>query len=264
MLTNVCQRWNNGRAAYRPAGEEGPLNILEVAELKEHSVAKAFIERHHYSGSFPAARSCFGLYENKRPGGGELVGVLVFSVPCSSKVLSNVFGSAGDDSAELGRLVLLDRIPANAETFFLSRTFRAVKGRYAGILSFSDPMLRRTAAGAEVFKGHIGIIYQAANARFLGRSTARSLHLLPSGEVLSDRTLQKIRNKERGWKYSAGVLEKYGASELRAEEDSRAWLKHWLAQLTRVVRHPGNYRYAWSLDRALKLPTGLAFPKVKL
>lgn len=259
MITTVCQRWKSKRASYRPAGEVINVKNFEVSELREHSTAKAFIEEHHYSGSFPAARSCFGLFE-----GPSLVGVLVFSVPCTPKVLSKVFGSAGADSAELGRLVLLDRVPANAETFFLSRAFKQVKGRYAGILSFSDPVKRLSVLGEEVFKGHIGTIYQAHNATFLGRSTARSLRLLPSGEVLSDRSLQKIRKRERGWKYSAGLLESFGAFELSEDEDSRAWLKRWLPELTRVVRHPGNYRYAWSLDKALKLPEGLAYPKVKL
>lgn len=258
METDICQRWHSKRASYRPAGETIKPKNFEVVEIKRE-IAKSFIEEHHYSGSFPAARSCFGLYESA-----ELVGALVFSVPCTAKVLSNVFGAAGKDSAELGRLVLLDRVPANGETFFLSRAFKLVKGRYAGILSFSDPMKRLTAQGQEVFKGHIGTIYQAHNATFLGRSTARSLHLLPSGEVLSDRSLQKIRKRERGWNYSAELLEKFGAAQLTQEEDSRAWLKRWLPSLTRVVRHPGNYRYAWSLDRALQLPQGSKYPKVKL
>lgn len=262
MLTNVCQRWNSKRASYRPAGEVINPRALEVAEIPHHKIAKEFVEAHHYSGSFPAARACFGLYESASA---TLVGALVFSVPCTKKVLSNVFGREAKDCVELGRLVLLDRVPANAETFFLSRAFKQVKGRFKGVVSFSDPMPRKTQEGLEVFKGHIGTIYQAHNATFLGRSTARSLKILPGGEVLSDRSLQKIRKLERGWKYSAGLLENYGAEPLeKSFLSARDWLKRWLPFLTTTVRHPGNYRYAWSLERGLKLPEGFSYPKVRL
>jgi hypothetical protein len=42
-----------------------------------------------------------------------------------------------------------------------------------GVVSFSDPVPRRTAAGDLVFPGHIGTIYQASNAGYLGRTTPR-------------------------------------------------------------------------------------------
>ena len=60
----------------------------------------------------------------------------------------------------------------------------------AGVVSFSDPLARRTAAGDVVFGGHVGTIYQAHNAAYLGRGTARTLRLLPDGAVLSARALQ--------------------------------------------------------------------------
>ena len=46
---------------------------------------RAFIEQHHYAGTYPAARERFGLYRR-----GELVGCAVFSHPTNDKVLSNV------------------------------------------------------------------------------------------------------------------------------------------------------------------------------
>ncbi len=43
----------------------------------------------------------------------------------------------------------------------------------------------------------IGICYQATSATFLGRTEPRTIRLLPDGTLLSDRTIQKIRDLDR-------------------------------------------------------------------
>jgi hypothetical protein len=114
---------------------------------------------------------------------------------------------------------------------------------------------RVSAAGHTVFAGHIGTIYQAHNAAYLGRSKPRTLRLLPDGQVISDRTIQKIRARERGWEYGVGLLRRHGAAAPTG--NIREWLTHWLSRLTRPLRHPGNHRYAWSLGRRQRLiPVG--------
>lgn len=102
------QRWRNGRARYRPAGELIRTSEYEVALIGEKE-AKAFVVSHHYSRSYPAARWRVGLFRR-----GELAGVAVFSQPVQDTVLTNVFptGSALD-SVELGRFVLVDHVPGN-------------------------------------------------------------------------------------------------------------------------------------------------------
>src|SRR5262249_12647783 len=149
-------------------------------------------QTHHYSASYPAARWRFGLYRR-----GELAGVAVFSHPCNDRALTNIFDCRALDAVELGRFVLLDSVPGNGETWFLSRCFRLLRPEgLIGVLSFSDPMPRRTSAGEIVHKGHIGTIYQAFSAHYLGRSKSRTLRLLPDGSVLSDRTIQKVRGRQ--------------------------------------------------------------------
>ena len=49
-------------------------------------------------------------------------------------------------------------------------------GGMRSVVSFADPVPRRV-GGRVLFPGHVGIIYQAANAVFTGRSTARRLTL---------------------------------------------------------------------------------------
>lgn len=249
------QRWNNGKDRYRPAGELIQTHQYEVAPIADDKTAKAFVCKHHYSGSYPAARRRIGLYRST-----ALVGVAVFSQPINNKAL-DLFGEHATNSVELGRFVLLDSVPGNGETWFLGRCFELLRPEFHGVLSFSDPSRRTNSQGEEVFGGHIGSIYQGHNAHYLGRSTARTLRLLPDGSVLSDRALQKIRARDRGWEYASAQLVQHGASE--PSSDLREWLKEWLPRLTRPSRHAGNHRYAWQLmpRRLWSLPASQPYPK---
>jgi hypothetical protein len=247
-MTPECQRWRDRRDSYRPAGEVIATQDYAVASLPSDAVAKAFVRQHHYSGTYPAARTRVGLYRHE-----ALVGVAVFSVPCNAKALTLVFPGDPRDSVELGRFVLLDDVPANGETWFLARCFELLRrDGYRGVVSFSDPTPRTDRAGRVVFPGHLGTIYQAHNAQYLGRGTARTLRLLPDGSVMSARSIQKIRSGERGWRYSAALLSGAGAGA-PPTGDRGAWLCASLARVTRRLAHPGNHRYAWPLRRGVQL-----------
>lgn len=254
------QRWRAHRSSYRPAGEPIQTHAYEVAEIADDNPAKAFVEAHHYSGSFPAARFRYGLYRR-----GALVGVAVFSHPCNNAVLTNVFPVPANDATELGRFVLLDDVPGNGETWFLARCFEKLRHEVAGVVSFSDPVPRTTADGHTVMPGHVGTICQAFNGFYLDRSRAEPHYLLPDGTLFSRRNISKIRLGHQGWRYAAATLERYGATPIRAH-DPKSWLDTWLPRLTRKFRHPGNHRYAWALDRSLRkhlgAKAGKPYPKV--
>jgi hypothetical protein len=251
------QRWKNRNSSYRPAGELIRTVDYDIATIAGDREAREFIETHHYSKSYPAARFRFGLYHR-----GTLVGVAVFSVPCQDRVLTNVFPMPASLSVELGRFVLLDSVPGNGESWFLARIFRELrKESLVGVVSFSDPVPRRTAEGTIIHKGHIGTIYQAFNGIYLGRSPARTLRLLPDGSVLSERAIQKIRRSERGWNYAAQILRGFGADPISA--DPIHWLEHWLPRLTRPLRHSGNHKYCWPLTAMARklMPPSSPYPK---
>jgi hypothetical protein len=256
MIAAVVQRWRGGRDTYRPAGEPIRTADYEVAAIPTDGEPKAFVQRHHYSGSYPAARFRYGLYRRQ-----ELVGVAVFSHPCSDGVLTSVFPGTARDAVELGRFVLLDEVPANGETWFLARCFESLRSHIAGVIAFADPEARQNSTGATVFPGHIGTIYQAGNGVYLGQAPRRTIRLLPDGRVFSARAAQKIRAGARGWRYSAQLLIDAGAPPPGG--DTRTWLRTWLPRVTRTVRHPGNHRYAWALERARRgqLPQSLPYPK---
>jgi hypothetical protein len=253
-----AQRWRAGRAHYRCPDEVIATHQYEVAAIADDRTAKAFVTEHHYSRSYPAARFRMGLYRRDL-----LVGVAVYSHPVNDRVL-DVLPVARGAAVELGRFVLLDNVPGNGETFFLARTFELLRREeIAGVVSFSDPQPRRTLGGELVLPGHVGRIYQAHNAVYVGRGTARTLRLLPDGRVFSDRAIAKIRAGHRGWRYASDQLVSFGARPLAHGEDARAWLSTWLPQLTRPVRHRGNHKYVWALAARLRrrLPSAQAYPK---
>ena len=256
------QRWLQRRDRYRPDGEVIDPRAYEVTEIDELT-AKRFVLEHHYSASYPAARWRFGLHR-----GGQLVGVAVFSHPCRESILTKTFPIArAREAVELGRFVLLEEVPGNGETWFLARCFDLLRGQVRGVLSTSDPAPRSTIDGEVVFPGHLGLIYQGHNAAYIGRGKARTLRLLPDGRVFSERSIAKVRSLERGWRHCAAQLEAAGAAPLGEPDagDARVWLAAWLPRVTRPFPHPGNHRYAWSLDRRMVWrPTRLPYPKPTL
>lgn len=264
----TCQRWRDHRGTYCPPSEVIRTHDYEIAPISL-TTAKRFVAQHHYLGSsYPACRFRYGLFLRYAlfPED-ELVGVAVFSMPMSHKVLTNIFPCDVREAVELGRFVLLDSVPANAESFFFARCRELLKQEgIKGIVAFSDDTPRTDASGRIIFRGHIGTIYQSSNASYYLRSTPRKLNVLPDGSVLNARTASKIRNLERGWRYAANILVRHGATEPPpADPDNtkplRLWLDHWTTLLTRPLFHLGNHRYAWSIHPSITLPQSAPYPK---
>lgn len=254
-----CQRWTDGMHTWRRTSDGGfDPSRYTVATLDE-AAAKAFILGHHYSGTYPAAAQRYALLDQ-----GHLVGVLVLGIPTSKRVLSGPFPGLEPyvESLELSRLVLLDEVPGNAESWFIARCFEeAAAGGVRGIVSFADPVPRQI-GGEILFPGHVGTIYQASNATYAGRATPRTLTLLPDGTVLSARAMQKVRAQERGHRHVEELLMGWGAPAPRAFQDPARWLADALAAIGSTrLRHQGNHRYCFRLGtKAQRRATVLAFP----
>lgn len=268
-----CQRWRRGLQAWRGLGEDARFVPDRYrVERVDFTTAAAFIRQHHYSGSVPAALRSYGLIDREADDGTQLVGAVMCSVPMNDRALTSVWPDLAphEQSAELGRFVLLDEVPANAESWTLARAFRlAREDGLRGLVAFADPVRRVASDGRVVMPGHVGWAYQAMGGSvYLGRSTPRRLVILPDATVVPARALSKVRAQERG---SGGVerrLVAAGARPRRRGEDPRAWLTEALnAAGARRITHGGNHRYAFALgtpaDRRRARP-GLApgaYPK---
>lgn len=269
LLNARCQRWRDRRDFYRDPESQIDATRYGVEALDE-ATAKAFVTSHHYSGSYPAARSRVGLYRSTPFRKAELVGVAVFSVPMHGRVIPKWTGQAKENGVELGRLVLLDDVEGNGETWFLSRAFQVLQDELPevkAVVSFSDPLPRVDEDGELVKPGHYGTIYQAANARYVGRCHPSTLILAPNGEVVSKRSLSKLRNGERGAGHVYENLRALGAPRRLPGESDRAYAKRAVADFRRV-RHHGNLAYTFALGskserRAARraMPPALDYPK---
>jgi hypothetical protein len=220
----------------------------------------------------PAVKVQFGLYDvsgRLR----RLCGVAVFGVPVSTAVLTNPlpYLRPYTQSLECSRFVLLDECPGNTESWFLARCFAALlDDGVRGVVSFADPVPRRTASGVLVMPGHVGTIYAATNAVYAGRATARTVKLLPDGTVFHARTAQKIRRREQGHEYATAQLVALGAPRPRPGCDPALWLRDALAAAgARNIRHRGAHRFVFRLGRTrrereeieLGLPARQPYPK---
>lgn len=110
--------------------------------------------------------------------------------------------------------------------------------------------------------GHVGTIYQASNATYLGRGTARTLVLLPDGTVLNARAISKVRAQERGHAHVERALLPFGAHPREVRDSPGWWLERALAEIgARTLRHHANHRFAFVLaapgHRHGQVPLGL-------
>lgn len=248
-----CQRWRDGVGSWRPAAEGLAVSRYGVDVVQSDSEARAFCRRHHYAGSYPAARFRVGLYRARPLRGAELVGIAVFSEPAQRAAVPRWLGVDRAAGVELGRFVLLDDVEGNGESWFLARALRllrAAKPELRRVVSYSDPVERRDHAGRLVKPGHFGVIYQAANARFLGRSKREREILDAQGRVVSRRGLSKIRNGERGADAAERRLVERGAPPRRPFEEGAAYVARALVEGGfRSGIHPGKLVYAFGLGR---------------
>ena len=224
-----------------------------VAPIDGDLEARAFCMEHHYSGSYPAARFRAGLYRARPFMPAELVGVAVFSEPAQRRAIPHWLRCSPSEGIELGRFVLLDDVEGNGESWFLARATRLLveaKPELRRVLSYSDPVPKADASGRLVSPGHVGLIYQASNARVLGRSSRKREFLDARGRSFSARALSKIRNGERGAEAAERRFVQRGAPPRMRHEEGRAYVARALSEGSFVSAiHPGKIVYALGLNK---------------
>lgn len=272
------QRWREGRDSYRPPDDArfDPRHhevVLHVGPGSEREV-NPFVVRHHYSGSVPnSGRYRYLLIDTRRPhwSEGGVVGAAVFGTSGGPHCFRASFPFLGDATAtaaiELQRLVLLDEVRKNGESWFVAQCMRKHEASLArhgieGVVSFSDPVPRWAADGSLILPGHTGCTYQALNAHYTGRAKARwSWYRIADGCQINERDLTKVRascpccGSGKSASGGSGAVDRFvswGARTPKRGECRRAWLEQVLPTLATRRRHGGNHRYLWGLSRPAK------------
>lgn len=254
MDTSRSQRWRDRRALWASDAEVIDPRRYAVGPIN-HAAARAFIARHHYLPNYPAAQLAVGLHGHA----GALEGVAVFARPAVDAVITAHTGFVDPARGTvLARLILLDSVPQNGESFFVARAFRALRRerpRIEAVVSYSDPAA-----------GHIGRVYAALSGAHRGLTKPRTV-LKAAGVTIAGRTLSKIRGHERGQGGAIDQLVRLGLSGPAAAEPPEAWLARLLRERQLIrCRQPGLYTYCFELTRTARrqargLPR-LPYPKL--
>ena len=171
-------------------GNNGLCMKIRIISAK---LAKKYIHKYHYShGSHHSPSPCYGLVDNK-----HLVGVCMFAIPCSERVRSKIFGEEYKSTVlELHRLHILDKMGmCNIESWFISQCLHALR--------IDRPDIKCVVAFSDPSAGHKGIIYQATNAYYYGRSGKSTFYMDRDGRLHHPRqcgiNITKEIAKTKGW-----------------------------------------------------------------
>lgn len=144
--------------------ETSRVTVREISK----SVARDFIEQHHYTHKFSSTRYALGVFyvEDSEhmffAGANEkLIGCMTYGHPVSNRTVDSIVdGLELDEVLELTRLVCLDGYGKNLESFVISKSFEWMK-QY-------DPKVKVLVSYADPEQAHTGGIYRATNWLYQG------------------------------------------------------------------------------------------------
>lgn len=240
MITTRSQRWRLRRSIFVPNSTEIDPRDYTVAAI-EPKTARAFVQEHHYLRSFPASQFAAGLFRAR-----TLVGACVFATPSNDAVITTHTGLIDPRTGTtLARLILLDDIPGNAETYFVARAKR--------LLRQEKPHIEAFVSYADETVGHIGQIYAALSGSYRGRTRFRQRHFIGNLQI-AERSLSKITLEEPGGEGAARQLLAAGAHERHPSETPGQWIARLRRDQQLVSRRsPGLHVYSFPLTLAARL-----------
>lgn len=154
-----------------------------VEQTSFNPTVRNFLKNWHYSEYVNVqAKHTFCLYRNGKFGLPELIGVCIYTRPAGPSAGQSYWPTAPDKVLELRRLCLVDDTPKNAESFFIGYTLRWLRKNtdWQFVISYADEE-----------QNHTGVIYRAANFKYLGKTSAgKSLEV--DGKRFHVRTLSML------------------------------------------------------------------------
>ena len=158
-----------------------------------YEAAKYAVMHWHYSKKMPKSKLVkLGVWE-----GGQFIGCVIFGRGANNHI-GSPYGLEQIAVCELVRVALTDhQAPV---TRIMSDAIKGLKAVHVGlrlIVSYADPE-----------QGHLGIIYQAGNWTYTGRSQSQRFTLGLSGEIVHKRvanlrhgTITGLPKSKKLWKY---------------------------------------------------------------
>ena len=135
---------------------------IEITDANKNSVAQ-FVQS-HYLHKFPTSiKKIFAVNHKQQDGTKKMIGMAIYGSPfmTASKFLEPV-GIKLQETLELKRLFIDDVGLRNIESFVIGQTLSKIRKEM--------PEIRVVITFADDKAGHVGAIYQATNAIYLGKS----------------------------------------------------------------------------------------------
>ena len=208
---------------------------FEVLPVPIQRIA-SFVEQWHYSSNVNGLRiaQCFGLFCD-----GELIGAMIYGQVGMANAWKP-YGDSEDDVVELRRLCCIDNTPRCTESYFIGKTLKWMKQntQYQTVVSYAD-----------AFHEHSGIIYQATNFLYLGK-TAKGRVIMHNGRQYHDKPIRTYYTNKHGVK----ALKPFAQRVKDALESGEA----------EYVNTPGKHIYVYPLQKRMRkrfLPKVVAHPE---
>jgi hypothetical protein len=218
--------------------------VISVRPIHK-SVAKEWIETHHYTQNMNGCRYALGVYAKGNTNkffdlGDTLIGTIVYAHPVSNRAIDSICGVgvlALNEVLELIRLHINDGYGKNIESYVIGQSFKWIRE--------NDPAVKVLISYADPEVGHIGKIYQATNWLYQGCGVSK---LMPD---------YSIRLAEDGpWMHSRSVSERFGNKKI---ENLAQAIGHTFWRKEETAKHRYLYfltdkKETKRLKKLLKLP----------
>ena len=161
-----------------------------MIESIDRKLANEIQIKHHYLHTKASCTYAFALKESN-----HIIGVILYGNPTAPTTLDICGPTNRKNIVEITRLWIQDNTPKNTESFFIANTLKLVPKPI--VVAFADP-------DAE----HIGIVYQASNFLYTGKSAR-------GGRVIAIKN-NKIHNKTlwKQYKTAEKIREVFGAENV--------------------------------------------------
>jgi hypothetical protein len=196
-------------------------------DFVDYKAAKFACENWHYSRRMPDPKCVkIGAWENEK-----FIGVIIFSRGVSGTAIAKRFGLAPNEIAELSRVALRKHDAP------VSRMIRIA----TNLLKKQSPGIRLLLSYADENQGHLGVIYQAANWIYNGKSASVFLSYSSlTGKRVHDRNCS-----------NTGLKRQFGAIRKCPKNNT----------LIKVKQRP-KWRYLYPLDSEMRERiTPIPYPK---
>jgi len=208
------------QATFWDALDVAPDQYSKVRDMRVDRASKRdvdeFCRRWHYSSRGGSAAWNYGVWD-----GHTLAGVASYNLP-TMDACAAVFGpERWEWVAHLGRLVCAEDAPRNIESKLIARSLR--------LLKIDRPVVRAVLTFAAPSAGHLGYVYQATNALYLGKSMGRSYFVDQHGARRSDSHSSHTIARSRGWEVVKEVGKHrylYLVGSRSERKEARRLLKH--------------------------------------